>query len=48
MEIKILIEVTCHRLLNRTEIVNKFINGFNNPVHLSMKAYKKYAEILID
>ena len=47
MEIKILIAVTCHRLLDRTEIVKKFIDEFNNSVHLSMKASKK-VEILIE
>ena len=46
--IKSLIAVACHRLLDRTEIVKKFIDEFNNSVHLSMKASKKVVEILID
>ena len=41
MKIKILIVVTCHQLLDRTEIVNKFIDDFNNSVHLLIKASKK-------
>ena len=48
MGIKILIAVTCHRLLDRTEIVKKSIDEFNNSVQLSMKASKKVVEILID
>ena len=48
MRIKFLIVVTCHRLFDRTEIVNKLIDDFNNPVHLSMKASKKVVETLID
>ena len=41
MGIRILIVVTCHRLLNRTEIVKKFMDDFNNSIYLSMKASKK-------
>ena len=37
-----------HRLLDRTEIVKWFIYEFNNSVHLSMKASKKFLEILIE
>ena len=48
MRIKILIVVSCYRLLDRTEIVKKFIDEFNNSVHLSMKAAKNIIEILID
>ena len=48
MEMKILIVVTCHRLLNRTEIEEEFINDFNNSVHFSLKASKKVVEILSD
>ena len=48
MGIKILIVVNCHRLLDRTEIVKKFINEFNNSVHFSVKAFKKVVAILID
>ena len=48
MGIQILIIVKFHRLLDRTEIVNKFFDDFNNSVHLSMKASKKDFEILID
>ena len=48
MGIKILIAVTCHRLLDGTEIVIKFIDDFNNSIYLSMKASKKVVEILID
>ena len=44
---KILIAVTCHRLLNRTKIVKKFIDDFNNSIHLSVKACKKFFEVLI-
>ena len=36
IETKILIVVTCHRLLNRTTIVQKFIDDFNNSVHLEI------------
>ena len=46
--IKILIVITCHWLLDRTEIVKKFIDEFNNFVYLSIKASKKVVEILID
>ena len=48
MEIKILIVVTYHLLLDRTETVKEFIGDFNNSVHLSMKASTKVVEILID
>ena len=48
MEIKILIIVAFHQLLNRTEIAEKFIDEFNNSVHLSMKPSKKVDKILID
>ena len=48
MGIKILIAVTCHRLLDSTESVKKFIDEFNNFVNLSMKASKKVVETLID
>ena len=48
MEIKILIVDTCHWLLDRDEIVKKFIDNFNNSVHLSMKSSKKVVKILID
>ena len=48
MGIKILIAVICHRPLDWIEIVKKFIDEFNNPVHLSMKTSKKVVEILID
>ena len=48
MEMKVVIVATCHRLLDRTEIITKFINDFNNSVHLSMKASKKVVEILIN
>ena len=48
MRIKILIVVTCHRLLDRTEIVKKFIGDFYNSVHVSMKTYIKVVEIHID
>ena len=48
MGIKILIVATRHRLLHRPEIVKKFIDDFNNSVLLSMKASKKFIEILID
>ena len=48
MGIKILIIVTCHRVLDRTEIVKQFIDDLNNFVHLSMKASKKVVEILIE
>ena len=47
MKIKVLIVVTCHRLLDRTEIVKKFNDNSNNSVHLTMKASKKVVEILI-
>ena len=43
-----LFEITCHRLLDRTEIVKKCIDDFNNSIHLSMKASKKVVEIPID
>ena len=49
MERKILIVVTCHRLLDiMTEIVRKFIDESNNSVHLTMKSCKKIVEILND
>ena len=48
MGIKILIVVTCHRLLDRTRILKKSIEDLNNSVHLSMKAFKKIVKILID
>ena len=48
MEIKILISVPCHWLLDKTEIVKKFIGDFNNSVNLSMKDSKKVVGILID
>ena len=48
MRITILIAATCHRLLDRIEIAKKFIDKFNNSVHLSMKASNKVDEILID
>ena len=48
MGIKILIAATCHRILDRIEVVKKFIDEFNNSVHLSMKASKKVVETLID
>ena len=47
MGIKILIAVTCHRLLDRSETVKKFIDEFNNSVQFSMKPSKKVVEILI-
>ena len=45
---KILIVGTCHRLLDITEILKKFIDDFNNSVYLSMKASRKVFEIIID
>ena len=48
MVMKILIVVTFHRLLDRTEIVKKFIDDYNNSVHFSMKAFKEAVKILID
>ena len=48
MGIKILIVVTCHTLLDRTEIGKKFIDDFNNSVHHSIKASQKVVEILIE
>ena len=38
MRLKILVVVTFHRLLDRTEIVKKFIDDFNNLVYLAIKA----------
>ena len=35
--ITIIIVVTCHRILDRTKIVKKCIDNFNNSVNLSMK-----------
>ena len=48
MGIKILIVVTCHRIFDRTEIVKKFIDEFNNSVHILIKASKKVVKILIN
>ena len=44
MGMKILIVVTYHRYLDWTEIVKKLIDGFNNSVHLSMKASKNFSK----
>ena len=38
----------CHRLLDTAELVNRFIDDFNNFIHRLMKASKKVFEILID
>ena len=43
-----IIIATCHRLLDRTEIVKKSIDEFKNSVHVSMESSKKFVEILID
>ena len=48
MRIKIHILVTSHPLLDRTEIVKKCNDDFNNSVYLFMKASKKVVEILIN
>ena len=44
MEIKILIVATCHRLLDRTEIVKKCIDNFSNSIQLSLKASKRMSK----
>ena len=38
----------CHQLLDRAEVVKKFIDDFNDSVHLKMKVSKKVVEILIN
>ena len=43
MEI-IVIVVTSHRPMDRTEIVQKSIDDFNNSVHLSLKSSKKMSK----
>ena len=48
MEKKILIVVTCHQVLDRTEIVKNFIDDFNNSVQFSMKTSIKVVETLIE
>ena len=44
MGIKILIVVTFHRFLDRTEIVKKFIDDFNNSLYLPMKTSKNVSK----
>ena len=48
MEIKIFIIINCLQILDRTEIVKKFIDDYNNSVDLSMRTSQKLVEILID
>ena len=51
MRIEILIIVTCHQLLHRTEVFKKTIDDFYNSVlsslHLLIKSPKNVFEILI-
>ena len=48
MVIEFFMLVTCHRHLDRAEIVKKFIDDFHNFLFLFMGTSKKVVKILID